>query len=261
MGQVCFKPTNTPHTSTHPPPPPPHPISDLANNSNTFKSIFKLSLANMSNDISVYHNKTHVIEVVDFMKKTINEMQETVPEFKTKEWRFILVASAYMHDICHPAGQDRTNIEDVAKYVTGNLADLKVNLEHLHSEIGVAMLKRTRSFAKIATDETIITELIKATELKTYTVEYPKSTIEIAKLMIRCSDLCHFTFELPLHLQRVRALNKEMGWDFCFQDNAGFISEFVIPQFELLVKVCGTPCTKEWLHNVMFKHKYWSDNL
>jgi hypothetical protein len=77
--------------------------------------------------------------------------------------------------------------------------------------------------------------------------------------MMRCSDLCHFTFELPLHLKRVAALNKEMGLDFCDQDNEGFINEFVIPQFELLVKVCGTPRTKEWLHNVMFKHKYWSE--
>jgi hypothetical protein len=59
MGQVCFKPVNKP----------PSPSPEVENNSNTFKSIFKLSLANMSNDTSVYHNKTHVIEVVDFMKK------------------------------------------------------------------------------------------------------------------------------------------------------------------------------------------------
>lgn len=253
MGQVCFKPKKNL--------PPPITQSEVENNSNTFKSIFKLSLANMSNDTSIYHNNTHVIEVVDFMKKIINEIDEIVPEFKTKEWRFILVASAYMHDICHPAGQDRAYIEDVAKYVTGKLPDFRANLEHLHSEIGIAMIKRTKSFSRHMTDENIITELIKATELKTYTIEYPKTTIEIAKLMMRCSDLCHFTFELPLHLNRVTALNKEMGLDFCVQDNAGFINEFVIPQFELLVKVCGTPRTKEWLHNVMFKYKYWSENF
>ena len=247
MGQICFKP---------PPPPPPPPNntiaqSELENNSNTFKSIFKLSMENMSKDSSVYHNITHVIEVVDFMKEIINEMKEIIPEFKTKEWRFILVASAYMHDICHPTGQDRT----------GKLPDVRVSLEHLHSEIGVAIIKRTKSFSRHTTDENIITELIKATELNTYTIEYPKTTIEIAKLMIRCSDLCHFTFELPLHLKRVKALQKEMGVDFCFQDNADFITEFVIPQFELLVKVCGTPRTKEWLHNVMFKFKYWSKDM
>ena len=256
MGQICFKPPPPNNTIAHP-----QSELELENNSNTFKSIFKLSLANMSNDISVYHNKTHVIEVVDFMKEIINEMKEIVPEFKTKEWRFILVASAYMHDICHPAGQDRGVIEDVAKYVTGKLPDVRVSLEHLHSEIGVAIIKRTKSFSRHTTDENIITELIKATELKTYTIEYPKTTIEIAKLMIRCSDLCHFTFKLPLHLKRVEALNKEMGLDFCFQDNADFITEFVIPQFELLVKVCGTPRTKEWLHNVMFKFKYWSKDI
>jgi hypothetical protein len=58
---------------------------------------------------------------------------------------------SYLLHLHHPAGGDRESIEDVAKYVTGNLPDFKANLEHLHSEIGVAMIKRTKSFSKHAT--------------------------------------------------------------------------------------------------------------
>lgn len=158
--------------------------------------------------------------MVRFVKEAIIEVSKSVPQLTSKDWRFALVAAAYMHDI---------NQDNITQHVTEKLNGRKHKTIHIFR----------------------ITELIMSTKLDTYSIPYEPqiSVMDIAKTIIRCGDLCHYTFELPRHLRRV---NNEIN-------NAEFIRMYVVPQFELLTKICGTARSKEWLSNVMFKLQYWSD--
>lgn len=263
MGQVCCKKGLINQTSNH------ASTEQGSNNGSSGSlnhedtSLFKIAHANMSNDESVYHNRKHLEDVVKFVKEAINEVSKSVPAIASHEWRVALVTAACMHDICHPAGGDKANIHQIAQHVTGKLPELNATLEHMHGQIGVAMLQQTKSFSKVPQQQKTIqvyriTELIMSTNLETYNIPFEPqlSIMDVAKTIIRCGDLCHFTFELPRHLRRVKALNKELG---ITMDNVNFIQRYVVPQFELLSKVSGTPRSKEWLSNILFKLHYWRD--
>jgi hypothetical protein len=254
MGNKCIKPVLT---------------RKKANEENNIDfsnvSLKKIALKNMSNDTSVYHNQQHIRDVVNFTREAICEVSLSVPNIAYGMWRDVLISAAYLHDICHPAGDSIMTIKEVAASVTGRLPELDATLEHLHSEIGVALLSKTTSFRsyspKCKEDRIrLITDLIMQTNIGTYKTPCSlKDTRDIAIVILRCADLSHFTFPIASHLKRVGALNNELDASMTPQQNADFIEKFVLPQFEALASICQSPQAEEWLHNVKFKYRYWSE--
>lgn len=242
-------------------------VSTTNTNSDDNLSLYVLAQASMSNDRSIYHNHRHLQDVVLFIREAIDEAGKTNPAFREREWRDVLIAAAYMHDVAHPAGEDRENtIEAVTRHVTGKLPSIDATLEQLHGEIGVALMRKTTSFLKVAlVDRDVrierITKLILSTNIQTYGVQPIESmdTMAVATVLLRCADLSHFTFDLPKHLRRVDALNREIGSTISREKNAEFVTQFVLPQFEALSRICGTPRAEEWLTNVRFKLRYWTE--
>lgn len=228
-----------------------------------------LVLATMSFSKSVYHNHEHVEEAARFAKEAIAEVEHNNPGLLSPEMASTLVEAAYLHDVYHPAGGDQKTIHDIAEFVTGRLPGLNSTLEHLHGQIGVALLKRTKTFRSLdlvaqARRVELITQLITFTSMDTYERTMRVSLdlsdpISVAMIIIRCADLCHLTFELPKHLQRVRALNNELHTVITRADNVGFIERFARPHFEALARICRSARAEEWLVAVRFKHRYWSE--
>lgn len=234
--------------------------------SEDYASLYELAQASMSNDASVYHNQRHLRDVVVFVREAIEETVERHPAIAERGWRDALIAAAYMHDVAHPAGESRKTIESLTLHVTGRLPSIDATLEQLHSEIGVEFVIRSSSFSKVPPlDRSALIEriakLIQSTALETYEPARgaPTDPMAIATVLLRCADLSHFTFDLPTHLRRVRALNRELGFVVPRAKHAEFIRTYALPQFEALAALCASPRAEEWLTSVRFKLRYWSE--
>lgn len=103
-------------------------------------------------------------------------------------------------------------------------------------------------------DMDAIAELIKATELKTYSVDHTNLPITL----IRCADLSHFTFKWPEHTQRCRRLCAETKMVFDAKSQVDFMTKFVVPQFVLLDRLMQTPLSAHWLDQVNKNLTKWN---
>jgi 3'5'-cyclic nucleotide phosphodiesterase len=214
----------------------------------------------MSDDPEVYHNDRHVRDVADFLKEAIRELPDDLMFDKNKER--CMITAALMHDVCHPAGKSNKEIHD-------NMVEILCDdshsnhLETIHAQIAISLLNKSNSFASLGTvvqarNYDFITEMIKATDMATYFEEEEDEEKAIAKLIIRCADLCHVTKDMDYHMLNVKALNTELGIVLTSEQNANFLKKFALPLFNKLDDICKTEKTAEWVAAVENKIVYWS---
>jgi len=100
-----------------------------------------------------------------------------------------------------------------------------------------------------------------ATDVKSYFESTPyneKPDITLAKLIIRCADLCHVTKDISYHLQNVEALNVELGFNLSPKSNIDFIKQYALPLYTKLHTFCDTEKSEMWLKEINNKIAYWS---
>lgn len=232
------------------------------------EKISKWAIMSMSHDPRLYHNDRHIQEVTEFTKEIFDEIPENILD---KEMKKCIIIAAALHDICHPAGSSNKQVLD---YVAQRLCDNDIlettHLETIHSHIAYELLRKSGSFSSLGETKEmhniyIITELILSTDLQTYIEnECVKqlSNIEqlrIAKLIIRCADLCHLVKDLDYHIARINGLNFELGFKLTNSQNLNFIITFAIPLFNELHTICNTKKTKYWVEQVHQKIEYWTN--
>ena len=104
----------------------------------------------------------------------------------------------------------------------------------------------------------IIEKLILATEVNSYFEPADDDEgMQIAKLIIRCADLCHVTKDMDYHLLNVHCLNNELGITLSAKANAGFIEKFALPLFIKLDEYCKTQKSAQWIQTIKAKIDYW----
>lgn len=220
-----------------------------------------MALSLMTKDDSIYHNEQHVIDVGNFVKEIMAELKN--------EYTFdlnmskCLIAAALMHDVAHPAGVTNKIVHD---NIVNSLGTNSNNLEKFHTELATHLMRKVKSFSVLSEVEReknydIITELIMATDVKSYFKPIPDNEnpdITLAKLIIRCGDLCHITKNISYHIQNVKALNVELGFDISPKSNANFIKQFALPLFTKLDTFCGTKKSEMWLKEINNKIAYWN---
>lgn len=212
----------------------------------------------MSSDPTVYHNDRHVKDVANFTREILGELKG---EFLLDQnMSKCLYVAALLHDVCHPAGGANKDAHENVLARTSS-----THMETIHSEVAKSLLLHTNSFACLDDIQRnknidIITEIILATELKTYLAPEDERTSQemmLAKLIIRCADLCHITKSLEYHLLNVKALNNECGVIMTAKQNADFIEKFTKPQFIKLHEFCESERSAYWIKQIDDKIRYW----
>ena len=212
-----------------------------SNESNNSIFIRNVSQKSMSVDRSKYHTIYHIIEVELFSKEVLQVLGYRV---RSKTFQNMVYACR-LHDVYHPASNLKEFIFDSKKY------DI---LENMHSAVATYILKKTN--IRDADSLELITTLILSTNLDSYNLDN-NCEIDILKCVIRCSDLCHFTFELLSHIDHTKRLENEIGKSIPPQSNVRFIDLFVIPQFELLHSHLQCQSFQKYLENIQKNRNYW----
>ena len=91
-----------------------------------------------------------------------------------------------------------------------------------------------------------------------HTLNLFQINITLAKLIIRCADLCHVTKNISYHLQNVKALNVELGFDFSPKSNVDFIQNCALPLYTKLHTFCNSEKSNMWLNEINNKITYWN---
>ena len=220
-----------------------------------------LALSLMSKDNTIYHNEQHVIDVRNFVKEIIAELKDeyTFDQNMNK----CLIAAALMHDVAHPAGTTNKIIHDS---IVNSMGTSSIHLETFHTKVAMHLMRKEKSFSVLSDAEReknydLITELIMATDVKSYFEPIPeneKPEISLAKLIIRCADLCNVTKNISYHLQNIEALNVELGFDLSPKSNVDFIQKCALPIYTKLHTFCGTEKSEIWLKEINNKIAYWN---
>jgi hypothetical protein len=220
-----------------------------------------MALSLMTKDGSIYHNEQHVIDVGNFVKEIMAELKDeyTFDQNISK----CIVAAALMHDVAHPAGVTNKTVHDS---IVNSIGTTSLHLETIHTEVATHLMRKVKSFSFLPELEReknydLITELIMATDVKSYFEPIPyneKPNITLAKLIIRCADLCHVTKNISYHLQNVKALNVELGFDLSPKSNVDFIQKCALPLYTKLHTFCDSEKSELWLKEINNKIAYWN---
>jgi hypothetical protein len=209
------------------------------------------ALTLMTNNINVYHNQQHAIDVADFAVLACTESTLLNSDIK----KCIRVA-ALMHDVCHPAGR---KFEDVHH----DFDELcQSHLETMHAQVAKQLLKRSNTFGSVGVEKQnqyheFIIKLIMATDVASYSSYEEDPILELSKTIIRCADLQHLTKDIKIHLEHVVALNNELNIVLTPKNHIEFIQKIALPQFKKLHELCNTTQTLIWLSAVQQKINYW----
>ena len=196
--------------------------------------------SSMSIDDSIYHNTKHIKEVVHFAKQIIiitgcsNAKQ--------------ILYACQLHDACHPVTKSKVDfIFQKKKYS-------RTNLEEFHADIASDILKRASTLNNVSIE--IIKLLIMATNLQTYNDIDLIEDIALMKCIIRCADLCHFTYNLDEHITHYNFLNS-IDIIHTPASNIIFIDKFVIPTFEKLYIFNPNKEFLKYLIQIKINKQYW----
>lgn len=250
-------------------------------------TIRKVSFANMSNDDSLFHSMRHIEQVTTFMESALKCFSITSIDdgaLGTRDdFDVIMMCSAYMHDVCHPASSisdKRVDIEriagdcmhsgsslvyrkslDIESHINQVIVDIKSSkIESLHAVIGTHFAASTIAFSEY--QKQFMMSMILATDLASYsdirTMNLVTPTLrDIGKVMMRCSDLSHFTLPWKGHLEWVRRLSKEINSKIKPEGQVSFIDNCVTPQFQMLHCFCRCQCTFDWLSCIQSNRGVW----
>lgn len=249
-----------------------------------FEQVRAISIANMSTDNSIFHTTEHIEQVVLFATKALKCLNVLEPDetwiYNRSQFESVIICSAYMHDICHPANGkshiDRETIEKIASECRGNRLRRSIdivnhienkceaNLELLHAIIGIAYTPDSFNFN--SNQKQFMMSMIMATELSSYSdvanINVVSPTLEdIGKVIMRCSDLSHFTLPCKEHIEWVKRLCKEMEFEMSAKGQIEFIEKYVLPQFKLLHCFAKSKETSEWLSSIMANKRLWEAML
>ncbi len=256
----------------------------------------QLSKANMSRDSEMFHTIDHVDAVADFMQKALTNMRfrtldDTMLGSK-EDFDRIMISAAYMHDVCHPAGKasERIRIEKLASeihdnsYNVSDVSDVSfgsvhrrsmeiiksinnitsditnAKLEALHALVGVHYASGPMMFTVY--QKQFMMCMILATDLCSYSdiasMDMIMPTVnDIGKVLIRCSDLSHFTMSWKYHLLWVKRLCKELSIDISPRKQVEFIDKFVLPHFKALHCFLRSQDTIDWIASINSNRRVW----
>ena len=207
------------------------------------------------NTKNTYHNKRHVTDVVNFSKEILRIFHVPCTSIEHK----VVVYAAYLHDIYHPAN----NTIDLQLYYTNltkTCCDEIKNLEDFHARISTYILETQIYDHEISTSPNakhLIYDLILSTGLKTYSYEDPHIEREKLKCILRCADLCHFTFATKLHKEYSLRLMTEMNVSVNPIENVQFIDKFVIPTYEKLFRFHQSYEIIEYINRINVNRLFW----
>jgi hypothetical protein len=246
----------------------------------SFLAIRTISIANMSTDDSIFHTTEHVEQVVKFATKALKCFDIIEPDetwnYGRSQFENVIICSAYMHDICHPANGSREIVEKIASECLGtrlkrsidisnHIEDTKaLKLESLHAIIGAHHTPDTFNFN--SNQKQFMMSMIMATELNSYSDMERMNVVsptlqDIGKVIIRCSDLGHFTLSWKSHLKWVRRLCNEMEFEMSATSQIEFIDKYVLPSFKLLNCFARNEKTSKWLSYIMANRILWEAML
>jgi tRNA isopentenyl-2-thiomethyl-A-37 hydroxylase MiaE len=180
----------------------------------------------LKQETSISFTKKHVSNAVEFALEIMNELPTAEINNEIKD--NIIVAcklhtrSVEYYDIQHP------------KYNTYDLISKKLNIK-----------------------EPNIIKLIIATYVETYN-DKNMDNLDLARLIIRCSDMNHITKTFQEYMKIVIKINTEIGYTCIPLDHIKYLKNYAIPQFTLLNDLCKTQKTQEWLASACNKLYKWS---
>lgn len=239
----------------------------------------------------MFHTTMHIEQVAHFMSrvlkcykiKTLNDSALG----NRDHFDVIMTCSAYMHDICHPVQSpvNRKKIEqltnDFIRKSDGSSIglgcyrhsiDIKLHIDKVLVDVSSAKLESMHAIIGVhyASDAFIFSEYQKAfmmcmiisTELSSYDDIKEMNTItptikDIGKVMMRCSDLSHFTLSWKQHLLWVNRLCQEMKCEISAKNQVSFIDNKVLPQFKMLYCFCRCECTLDWISSIQSNRSVW----
>lgn len=246
----------------------------------------KISTASMSSDTTVFHTIDHIDAVTNFMQKALEcfriKILDDAMLGTRRTFNIIMISSAFMHDVCHPAGNldKRSVIEQIAStcldiigdtmhrksleiqsYIEHTLTDVKTTkLEALHALVGVHYASGAITFTTY--QKQFMMCMILATDLNSYHDIANMDTVmpttkDIGKILMRCSDLSHFTMQWKDHLSWVKRLCKELCIDISPGNQVEFIDTYVLPQFKMLH--CFLRCQEslDWISCIESNRSIW----
>ena len=156
-----------------------------------------------------------------------------------------VVYACRLHDAFHPASNSKKYLFNSKTYDV---------LENMHSAVATYILKKTN--IRDAYSLQLIQTLILSTNIDSYNLD-ANCEQDILKCVIRCSDLCHFTFETSSHIEHSKCLENETGKAIPPESNVRFIDMFVIPQFELLHSHFQCKTFQTYLDKIRKNRYYW----
>ena len=211
----------------------------------------------------MYHNMEHIDDVVSFVRLVIASLRGKKKRRKSNtitRLENILIPAAYLHDLGHPMNEPRVILENMVyrklKEKGQLLTETETNLATITMEDLHVALCKTECGDVIHSDMLPILELIKSTDLKTYTSDHN----DLGKTIIRCADLSHVTFPWQKHKRSTRRLCKELNMSISPQCQIEFIESVVLPQFRLLDLLMKTPESKEWVGCVLDNLSMWKNH-
>ena len=201
----------------------------------------------------MYHTMEHIDEAVCFVRLVIASLRkEKRKKSMVTRLENILIPAAYLHDLGHPMNEPRVKLEKMVSKKSFKLSETEMyslNIEDLHAELCKAECGHI-----IHSDMLPILDLIKSTNLKTYTTNHH----DIGKTIIRCADLSHFTFMWETHKRSTRRLCTELNIPISPQSQIEFIEMVVLPQFRLLDSLIKTPESKAWVECICDNLTMWN---
>lgn len=257
--------------------------TDSYDNVHETQIVRSISRAHMSNNENIFHNHLHVEQVASFMNMALGEFKfldindSRIGCIDT--FRKIMICAAYMHDICHPANDmhmSRRSVEIIAgldiktnmntsirlaRHVSYTLCDMKnPKLEFLHALIGLNLTDTSISLDVY--QKQFLMCMILATDLDTYSdisnIDLATPSIrDVGKVLIRCSDMSHFTLKWTDHILWVHRLCTEMNTMISAKNQVEFIDKYVMPQFKVLHCLARSPVTFNWLTSVAALRQVW----
>ena len=214
------------------------------NINNSSAGIKNIALQSMTTNKNMYHNKQHILEVEDFAKIILGNLNYP----KDSDIYKCVVYACRLHDVYHPA----QNIRDKFQF-NGHVFE---ELESMHTTIAQYILNKIGEYEHVY----VIGELILATNLKTYADSSNETEIDRMKCFVRCSDLCNFTYDFKNHSNHFTRLNNETG-GLDPRSNIYFIDKFVLPQFKLLYSIKPCELFESYIRNIERNKKCWENIL
>lgn len=249
-------------------------IEQLPVLSNKTRTEIELFLSTIQNFMysSYYHNMEHILDTLNFLDQVKDELPLNGITQKICNDAIICML---LHDIGHPGvlGKEhirtflhKSNFETLEKFHAGLAWDLvqdyKIDLERsiMRTVIEATSLSLHQEYLNR------FRQLPTLDVLPTGTLD--SNLVDYVILLAKTADLCHFTFNRSLHIDKAIALSKEMDQSMknmstmdiiCMvaADQIKFCDAFVIPLFKECYRVFNIKLIDRMIGVIEKNRQYW----